>query len=218
MAAMFYSIAIMQTLFIAVCIPAIFADEHNLKMDQLILSSSKGKKLLYKVKIFVGISFSLMITFFLIIGGMIPNFCIYGTEGITAQIQLFMPQSSALLSVGQLILILLMLCITKAVLQSVIAMTLSERFRSSLAALSILAGGMIFASFIEIPEQYRLLSQAWNNIPSNLVTVWGVLDNRLVTVFGHYFSQWQVVPYLYLLLASAAIFYCYKIYNKFQIQ
>lgn len=214
--AIIYSIGIMLTLFISSCIPAIFADEHIRKMDQLILCTSEGKKTLFLAKIFVGTTASLAVAILLLAASAIPTFFIYGTEGFAAQIQLVVTESSWPISIGELVLILAALILTATLPQSAMAMFLAERLRSSAAAMAIMLGVMLLAVMISIPPQIRVLAQIWDYVPTNIVKMWGDCNNWLVSVFGNYFTQWQMAPVIYLIISVAAALGGYHAYRNYQ--
>lgn len=218
MVAIIYSIGIMLTLFISSCIPAIFADEHIRKMDQLILCTSKGKKTLFLAKIFVGTTTSLAVAILLLAASAIPTFIIYGTDGFAAQIQLVVTQSSWAISIGEAVLILAALILAATLLQSVVAMFLAERLRSSVAAMAIMLCVMILTLMISIPPQIRVLAQIWDYAPTNIVKMWGECNNWLVSIFGNYFTQWQMAPIIYLIISVAAVLGGYQAYRNYQTE
>lgn len=217
MIAMFYTLGMMQTLYIAICIPGIFADEHNHKMDQLNLSCSQGKKTLFLAKTIVGITLALGATIILALSAAIPNFYIYGMSGFSAQIQLIYPKCSWALTVGQTFLILSALSVVIAILHATIAMILTEKLRNGMAAMAIMVGFMLLTSAFSIPAQYSLLSKIWNCVPNNITAIWGVLDSRMFHLFGTYFTQWQVTLVGYVIISAVAIMDGYRTYHRYQV-
>jgi len=80
--------------------------------------------------------------------------------------------------------------------------------------MSIVVGILILSGFLYIPEQYRVVSQLWNMIPSNMTAVWSIFDVWLLPVFGNYFTMWQIVPFIWLFLSVALVLYGKRIYGK----
>lgn len=208
--------ALLQTLLAAVCIPAIFSDEHNLKMDQLTLCTNLGKRTLYGVKIFTGLSFSVITSMLLCLVSALPSLIVEGVEGFGAPIQLTQPDVSFDLTVGQVFLMMFGMCVLAGVLHGAVAMFLSEKLKNPAAPMAIIVGFLIVTFFVNVPEQYRVLSQLWDYVPQN-VTSWGLLNVRMVPVFGEHLYKWQVVPVLWLTISAAVTALGYQFYKRYQV-
>lgn len=209
-------LCVLQLLLIAICIPPVFSGEHSCRTDQLIQSTGLGKKPLYLAKLLVGTTFSALSTLFLGMVLMGALFCVYGTEGADAALQLLNFRCVWPLTVGEGIRILFGLLLITALLRTVLAMLLSECFRSSTVPLALMSGFLLSALLFRIPEEYRLLSGIWNTIPVNLVAVWEVFGSRLYPFFGTFLTPWQAAPVIYLLLGAGAAVLCFRRYKSFQ--
>lgn len=208
--------ALLQTLLAAVCIPAIFGDEHSLKTDQLTLCTNLGKGTLYGVKIFTGLSFSVITSILLCLVSALPALIVEGAEGFGAPIQLTQPDVSFALTVGQVFLMMFAMCVLAGVLHGAVAMFLSEKLKNPAAPMAIIVGFLIVTFFVNVPEQYRVLSQLWDYVPQN-VTSWGLLNVRMVPAFGEYLYKWQVVPVLWLTISVAVTVLGYQFYKRYQV-
>lgn len=211
-----YSVVVMQILLCAICISGIFSEEHVRKTDQLILSTRFGRKISYAAKITVGLTYSLFSTIILIIVAAVPTFIIYGTEGFGAQIQMLLPGTSWSLNAGEMVLILVGICLVSALLNSAAAMFLSELLKGSVQTIAIMVGVMLLALFLNIPGQYRILAQIWESIPMKMM-VGGTFGPKLFPFFGTYLTAWQLVPVIYLVIVTAVSFIGRRLYCNYQV-
>lgn len=217
MTELMYTMAFMQVLLIAVCVPAIFSDEHTRRMAPLLQASRFGKGLLYGAKIFAGLSFSLVGTVFLCLLQAVPTFCIYGVEGFGASIQLQDTNASWLLTIGQVVLILFGICLVLSLFHGMCAMLLGDLARNSLIPMAVMTGFLLFSALFNVPQQYRILSQIWDCIPANLQAYWGAFGNYMIPVAGHYLKTWQAVPVIYLMVTIVLFVIGRRIYCRYQV-
>ena len=152
-------LTIMISFLTAICIPPVSADEHSRRTDQVILCTRFGRRPAFLAKIIAAASFAMCAVLLLFASAAVPSFLIYGTEGFQAQIQVSLPGCSWDLTMGQAVLILTGISLAAAVLLSCAALLLAEIFKSSIPAAGILIGLLLISSFLNIPEQFRLLSQ-----------------------------------------------------------
>ena len=96
-------------------------------------------------------------------------------------------------------------------------MMLSEVLHSSVGTLSVAIGIIILTMMISVSEEYRLLAQMWNFLPSNVVAVWGTFSRYLFDVFGNLYQTWQVVPVVYLLIGVGAACVTKVSFVKYQV-
>lgn len=213
-----YALAVLQGLLIAICIPLIFAEEHQRKTAQVIMCSRLGRNTLFHAKIFTGVTFSILATLLLFAAMLIPSALIYGMNGFRTQIQIYFPMLPWNLNMGEMLLILLGIGIMSAVLESIIAMFLAEKFRSSTVPMAVLVGFLILSSFISIPDQYRVLSRVWACIPVNLMNATDAFGDKLISVFGNYAGIWQAGPVFYLFISIILTGIVYYIYKSYQVK
>lgn len=209
-----YTWIVIAVLMIAICFSKIFSVEHSRKTNPLILSSKFGRGTLYDAKIAAGITSSLILGVIVFGLGTVVIFSIWGVDGGNGAIQMFIPFCSESLSMGEAVLICLWVLCTGMVLSVVFTMVLSEKCKSGVGTMAIVVGILILSGFLHIPEQYRIISQLWNMIPSNMTTVWNIFDVRLVNIFGNYYTMWQIVPFIWLFLSIALVLYGKRNYGK----
>lgn len=206
------------TFWIAVVISQIFAEEHNKRTDQLILSSRLGKKHSYFAKISSGITFTLLVSAFIMLVKALLDISFYGTEGSNASILLGMGQYSSNMTFGQATLIMIGILFLAAILTAVLAMIISERFRSSIAAIAVIIATMFAASIVNIPMRFRLPSQIWSYFPINLIHFSkGFFDLRLISIGGLNLTSWQFAPLIYVILGIILVIIGKRIYCKYQV-
>ena len=211
------TVSALLTFLIAVCLSSVFSSEHTGKTDQLILCSRFGKAPVYLAKIFTGITFSLAASLLMLLSVTVPSFLLYGTEGFDVPIQILVPLASWDMTMGETVLILSGLCLTASLLHCCAALFFSEWFKSSVPAMGILLGFLLFSGFFNIPETDRIASQIWDFVPLNLVSPGGTIhNNRLVPFFGTYLTSWQTGPIFYLLLCILLLVAGYRVYSRWQ--
>lgn len=212
-----YTIGLMAQLTIAVCLSNVFTVEQVRKTDQLILCSRYGKGTLYLAKIFAGISFSAGISLLYMIAAFVLTIAVYGGDGFSAAIQLIYTDYSAPLSVGGVVLIGYGLMFVASILTGIFTMVLSQILRNGIGTLAVIGGIIILSMFVLIPYQYRMLAQIWDYLPCTYISIWNILDCRLVPFFRTYLTSIQFVPILYIVIAGILSVTGFKIYQKYQV-
>lgn len=212
-----YTVNYMVLLMLAICLSGVFSIEHLRKTDAIILCSQYGKRHLYLAKIMAGITFGAMTAILLFGVTAIFSIGVYGIDGLEAALQLAFPLSSWNISVGESVVILLLMLLTISVLYSIAIMILSEILKNNVAVMAIPVGIMLLTMMIDIPYQFRTASQIYDLLPTNLLTTWALWDDRLFSVFGKYLTNFQIAPVIYLLLAIILLFVGKKAYLKYQI-
>ena len=217
MLALFPVLAIMISFLTAVCIPPVSAEEHSRRTDQIVLCTKFGRRPAFLAKLFTAVTFSVGAVLLLFLSTAVPSFVIYGTEGIHAQIQFASFECTWDLTVGQGVLIILGISIAAAVMLSCTGLFLAGWFRSSIPAMGILIGFLLISSVLNIPGQFRVLSQIWSYRPTALIEMTGsLMEHRLVPFFGTYLASYQAGPVLYLILALLFAFGGYFVWRRWQ--
>ncbi len=213
-----YRVYLFLTFLIAICISGVFTEEHERRTDQLILCSKLGRKQMYFAKIAAGGLFSVVTTTMLLLCSVFCSFYLYGTDGFTAIIQLYAPHYSQPVTIGQVFFIMAGILFLAAVLTGIFTMVLSETLRNNLASMAFVIALLFAARLIPIPRDLRILSQAWNLMPINLLKFdAGFWDLRLVPVFFARLTSWQFAPILYFLLVIIIVLFGKKIYCGYQM-
>lgn len=204
----------MLLLLIAMCLSGVFSTEHLRKTDQLILCSRHGKRPLYLAKLLAGVTFGIVSALLLFLASAASSLLIYGTDGFHAALQLALPLSSLPIRVGTAVLILFATFLAVSVLYSIVTMFLSEWLKNSVAVMALLAGCMIFTMMIDIPYGYRMASQLYDLLPTTLLIEWQLWDDRLVSVFGTYLTNFQAAWGIYLAIGVILVSAGSRIYGK----
>ena len=212
-----YTFGLMAQLTIAVCLSNVFTVEQTRKTHQLILCSRYGKGTLYRAKIFAGISFAAGVSLLYTVAAFVLTMAVLGGEGFSAAIQLIYPEYSAPLSVGGVVLIGYGVMLIASILTSVFTMVLSEILRNGIGTLAVVGGIIILSMFVNIPYQYRVLAQIWDYLPCTFVSIWNILDCRLIPFFGTYVTNMQFVPVMYIVMTGIFSAIGFKIYQGYQV-
>ncbi|MCB7303158.1 ABC transporter permease [Bariatricus massiliensis] len=212
-----YTINYMLLLMITISLSNVFSMEHFGKTDAIILCSQYGKKQLYLAKILAGITFGAVTAIILFGVSAVSSIAIYGADGFHTALQIAFPMSSWTMSIGGAVLVLLFILILVSVLYSIVIMFLSEALKNSVAVMAIPVGIMILTMLVDIPYQFRLVSQIYDLLPTNLLTAWELWDDRLVSVFGKYLTNFQIAPIIYCVTAALLFFVGKRIYERYQI-
>ena len=215
---MLQGIGILITLLLAVCIPAIFTEEHTRKTDQLILCSQYGKQKLFGAKVITAVSFTMGTAVLFILSLVIPAFIVYGTDGFDSQLQLSLPTAAWKLSRGQMTLILIGLCLIASLLKCAAAVFLAEKTKNNVTVMAVMLGFVLLCMFLHIPDQYRTASQIYSFMPLNAVSVIGAFGPRMVYAFGNYWTAWQTSPVVYVVLTAVLLIMGKWQYTHYQVQ
>lgn len=209
----------LMLLLTAICLAGVFPEEHMRRTDQLMLSSILGKKDVYWAKILAGLSISVIASFLMAFFAVGLSLGIYGTEGFRAPFQLYPSHNlySYPLSIGQACLISYGMLFITAIPVSMFVMVLSELFHSNIATLAVSTGIVIAGMICSVPPQYRVLAQIWNWMPMTVLNSGNIFDIRLLTVFGHPFISWQVLPVIYILCSIGLAVVGRYVYKGYQV-
>lgn len=213
----FLSLTFMLVLAIAICLSNVFSDEHLRKTDQLILCSRYGKKTLFFSKMTAGVTFGVGSAVILLFLTVISNLCVYGAEGAKVAVQVYLPACSWNVTMGKAVFIVSVVYMAASVFCSVIAMFLSEAMKNSVAVMGVMTGSLIFTMLVTLPYRFRVISQLYELLPSVLLNVWHMWDDRLVNIFGEHFTNFQIAPILYMAVSIVLIFWGNRIYRKYQV-
>ena len=213
----FLIVGFMMLLFTAIALSSSFPDEHTHRTDQLMLCTANGKRRLYWVKLFAGITVGFVGALLMTALTWLLCLCIYGSEGFDTAIQIFYSGYAGNITIGQACLIAYGCLLVTAFLISIFVMFLSELFHSSIAAIAITAAMILAGALVQPPAEYRILGQIWDYLPTCFLAMWNTFDIRLVSLFGTHFTSYQIVPLIYVVVASLLAFLGRRIYCRRQI-
>ena len=196
-----YTINYMLLLMITISLSNVFSMEHFGKTDAIILCSQYGKKQLYLAKILAGITFGAVTAIILFGVSPVSSIAIYGADGFHTALQIAFPMSSWTMSIGGAVLVLLFILILVSVLYSIVIMFLSEALKQR-GGHSNSVGIMILTMLVDIPYQFRLVSQIYDLLPANLLTAWEYGMTGWSPVFRKYRNFFQIAPIIYCVTAA----------------
>lgn len=212
-----YVVNCMLLLLLLVSLSNVFSMEHQQKTDAVILCTRHGKRELYIAKVLAGITFGAAAALLLSGITLLSDLAVYGADGFGGALQIEFPLSSWRMSVGESVLALVIMLLAISVMYSIVILFLSEWLKKGVGVMAILVGIMIFTLFIDIPFQFRTLSQVYDLLPTNLLMPWGLWDDRLFSVFGGYLTQFEAAPVMYALLSAVLLFLGRRIWQKQQV-
>ena len=213
----FLIVGFMMLLFTAIALSSSFPDEHTHRTDQLMLCTANGKRRLYWVKLFAGITVGFVGALLMTALTWLLCLCIYGSEGFDTSMQIFYTNYAGNITIGQACLIAYGCLLVTAFLISIFVMFLSELFHSSIAAIAITAAMILAGALVQPPAEYRILGQIWDYLPTCFLAMWNTFDSRLISMFGMHFTSYQIVPLIYVVVASLLAFLGSRIYCRRQI-
>lgn len=200
---------------IALCLCTVFSDEFRFRTDQLILSSNKGKKMLYKAKIISGMSVSLVLTVVALTARTVAMGVNYGFEGFDAQIQLLYPTCSLNISVGEAMILLYGVVLAATCLTACFVMMLSLMAANGVVALAVPVGIVMANLLLESPTN-RLAKQIYSYFPVIKIEDTIFTDNLLVSFGAVKFNTVEFAFVLYFVLAGALFMIGQCYWNRLQ--
>ena len=212
------TILTLTALMIGMVFSGVFADERMRKTDQLVLCSRHGRRTLYRAKLLAATTLGTVVTFLVSGTTMLSFGVLYGYgENWDAPLQIYLPSSPFALTMGETIVILMVLLLLSAALHSILTLVLSGLTRSGVATISLMVVYILGTMVINVPERLRFLSQCLYLMPAKLIRASALCDTRLVGGAGHYLTCWQTGMLLYPLLALGLALLGGLIYSRWQI-
>lgn len=201
----------------ALCLSTVFTIEHRQRTDQIVISCRNGRRKTFFLKIAAGLS---VVIGCCLVSAALLAFLIailYGMDGLGAAVQLELPLSDYSFTMGQFIIVQMIVMITAAILFATFAMAISEVVKNSLAVMGIMVGLFIFSQLELIPPRFRVLAQIKAMLPSNQISIWSLMEHRLVGFEGHYVTAYVAAPVIYILISVFLIVIGKIAYDRFQV-
>lgn len=201
----------------ALCLSTVFTIEHRQRTDQIVISCRNGRRNTFFLKIAAGLS--VVIGCCLVSAALLALLIaiLYGMDGLGAAVQLELPLSDYSFTMGQFIIVQMIVMITAAILFATFAMAISEVVKNSLAVMGIMVGLFIFSQLELIPPRFRVLAQIKAMLPSNQISIWSLMEHRLVGFGGHYVTTYVASPVIYILISTFLIVIGKIAYDRFQV-
>ena len=192
-----YTLNYMLLLMLAICLSNIFSIEYVRKTDAIIMCSRYGKTQLYYAKIFAGIVFGIIVAILFFGVTLLSSIIVYGADGFNTALQIAFPTATRNMSIGNAVCMLFLLFVLISVLYSV--------------------GIMFLTMLIDIPYQFRIASQIYDLLPTNLLVKWELWNDRLVSILGKCFTNFEIAPFVYVIVILLFLFLGKRKYQKYQI-
>ncbi|MDO4173135.1 MAG: hypothetical protein Q4D42_00095 [Eubacteriales bacterium] len=202
---------------LAICLPSVFAEEHQRKTDQLILCSRFGRQKLYGAKLLAGVTFGGLSAVLLEVITCVLSLWLYGADGFDACMQMITAECSWTMTAGQAAILAMGLVLVLAVLYSVLAMFLVKLLKNSVAVLGIMTGTFLLCLFVRPPYNMRVLARLYALLPPNLLVDRMLTNDCLYHVFGNYLTSWQLIPVVYAVAVVVMAWIGGRLYRRYQV-
>lgn len=203
-------------LLIVFTLSPIFVDEYSQRTDSLILTSRNGKHSQILAKIFTAVSFSTILSLFLLLVGYLLCMFVYGFEGANAQIQLHVPLITYNFTMIEVVILLFTTTLFGSLLMTGICLFLSSAMNKSIVVLAVsvtvvLLGmfNMIFPAAIEKVRYF---------FPSPMGTYFDVVLHQYSwNIFGIDIWLYQAVCIVAFIVGTSLLILSYHKFKKHQI-
>lgn len=212
-----YTLNYILLLMLAICLSNTFSIEYVRKTDAIIMCSRYGKSQLYFAKILAGTIFGIIVAILFFGVALLSSFLVYGTDGIHGALQITFPTATRNMDMEEAVGMLFLLFVLIAILYSIGIMFLSIVLKNSVTVMAVPVGIMILTMLIDIPYQFRSASQIYDLLPTNLLVKWELWDDRLISVAGKFFTNFQIAPLIYLIAIILLFLLGKRKYQKYQI-
>ena len=102
------------------------------------------------------------------------------------------------------------------ILYTVLSAFLSQVLCNHSAAMGVMVLVMLL-SMLNIPENFRVISQIWRYMPGAFIGSWTFTDYRLTKVFEHYLNIFQMAPIAWMLAAVVVFLIAKMSYDRYQV-
>ncbi|WP_294242943.1 ABC transporter permease [Pseudobutyrivibrio sp.] len=210
---------LLMAIIIGASLSMIFASETQRKTDPMLRVAINGNKELYFAKILAGMSYIFGCIIVLLATFYAYAACRWGITGMDCMVQSYLPLARIDMTIGELLVIILMLLFCGILLISSFALFLSNVTRNGVATMTIVIGSFIglLVATLHVPLKLRVLSQILYMLPGTMVSSSILYDYRLIRI-GKYFMSYQIAPIVYILFSIAFIVAGYVFYDKYEIK
>lgn len=210
---------LLMAIIIGASLSMIFASETQRKTDPMLRVAINGNKELYFAKILAGMSYIFGCIIVLLITFYAYAACRWGITGMDCMVQSYRPLARIDMTIGELLVIILLLLFCGILLISSFALFLSNVTRNGVATMTIVIGSFIglLVATLHVPLKLRVLSQILYMLPGTMVSSSILYDYRLIRI-GKYFMSYQIAPIVYILFSIAFIVAGYVFYDKYEIK
>ncbi len=195
-----------------------FSEEHQLRTDQVLLSSKNGRLPLFLAKLLVSICFAITVS--LVLYGVQLAICgaLFGLHGYSAPLQLWADGGGLWdCSVGQYSLCMVGILILSAIMLAVLVLMVSESTRSSVSAVMIPFALVAVSAFDRFSQINRSAQKIISYLPTIRISTKTLEDYHLVSFAGLDLNCLAFSPILYGLSAALFAALCWLFYRRYQV-
>ena len=211
-----YILNFLMLLLVGISVTGVFADERSRGTDQIIFCSVNKQKIFW-AKMLAGITVGLAIAVIFFGLALLLGITVYGAGGFDTQIQINIPGCMLPITIGQSVLIMFGLLAMAGILYAVLSAFLSQILGNHSAAMGVMVMIMLL-SMLNIPENFRIISQMWRYMPGAFIGSWTFTDYRLTKVFGHYLNIFQMAPIVWGLVAVIVFLIAKLAHDRYQVK
>lgn len=213
-----YSTAIMAGAALAILFSGIFSQEYTSGADSLILSSKHGKGLVIGAKLFVAFVISAVLVILLTIISYAETMIVWGSSGAEASIVLLGEVFPYPVTIGQGVLLYSVCMLAACLLVTAITACLSALIKTPFFTVVIMAVFLIAPMFISIPGEAPIWVFLLENLlPTNMMAVWGALNEFQYDIFGLIVPPYVFLPVFAVVVSCLCSFLAYRVFKKHQI-
>lgn len=185
---------------IAICVAPLFSGEYTSGTDQLILSSKYGKNRLIAAKLFTGFSLTAILGLAQFALALCLSLAIFGAEGGSAPLQLYLIQSPYTLTMAQTTLLLTVVSLFAYLMSSALTILLSAKLKSPFGVIVLVSVLLIAPMLGGVSEKNILLYNLYHLFPTQMTSLASVVD-----VIQYEFGSLVLPPYVVLPLFGIAV-------------
>lgn len=214
---MFNTLGLFSAFVMAICIAPLFSGEYTSGADQLILSAKHGKNRLIAAKLFTGFSLTAVFGMAQLALAFCMSLAVFGADGGSAPLQLYMILSPYPLTMTQTALLLTVVSLFAYLMTSAVTMLLSAKLKSPFGVIVLVSVLLIAPMLGSVSENNILLYNLYHLFPTQMTSLASAVD-----VMQYEFGSLVLPPYVALPLFGLAVSalltpFAYRAFKKHQI-
>ena len=212
-----YTLGLIAAFVMAICVAPLFSGEYVSGADQLILSSKHGKNRLIAAKLFTGFSLAAVICLALTALSFGMSLAIFGADGGSAPLQLYLISSPYPLTMWQTALLLAVCTFFACMMTTAITMLLSAKLKTPFGVI-ILIGVLLIAPMLgSVSEQNIVLYKLYNLLPTQMADLWSVIGRIQYEFFGLVVRPYVFLPLFAVVVSVLLTPFAYRSFKNHQI-
>lgn len=212
-----YSLGIMVTFVIAICVAPLFSGEYSSGADQLILSSKRGKNMLITAKLFTGVSLAASICLLLVALSFGLSMAVFGSDGGSSPLQLYIATSPYPVTIGQTALLMTISILFASIMVASITMFLSAKLKSSFSVIVLISVFLIAPMLGSVSETNLLFYNLYHLFPTQMTAIWSVMNSIQYEIFGMIFRPYVFIPLFAATVSGLLMPFAYRSFKNHQI-